>query len=141
MDNEKRIISFDQLPQAVGELLDKVGYIVGRLDELRGADAASDRDDDKMMTLDEACLFLGKARSTLYSLTSDNRIPHRKCCNKLYFFKKELVEWINNGGVYDSSGVQVDISQAAFEAHAMELHNQKRNKPAAFKKRKGAANG
>ena len=140
MDNERKTLTFDQLPQAVGELLDKVDHIIARLGELKGADGASSGD-DKMMTLDEASKFIGKARSTLYSLTSDNRIPHRKCCNKLYFFKKELLEWIKNGGIYDSSGMPVDMSQAAFEAHAMELRNQKRNKPAAFKDRKGDRKG
>ena len=143
MDNERKTPTFDQLPQAVGELLDKVDYLISRLDEKEDAQPAfSDRDHDKVMTLDEACQFIGKARSTMYSLTSENRIPYRKCGNRLYFFKKELIEWIKSDGAYDSTGKQVvDMSHAAFEAHAMELRNPKKNKPLAFKSRKEVNHG
>ena len=77
-------LSFDQLPKAVGELLTKVDYVISRLDEKKDADVASPiQDDDQMMTMDEACQFIGKKRSTMYSLTSERRIPYRKRGNKL----------------------------------------------------------
>ena len=142
MDNERKTPTFDQLPQAVGELLDKVDYLISRLDEKEDAQPAfSDRDHDKVMTLDEACQFIGKARSTMYSLTSENRIPYRKCGNRLYFFKNELLEWIKNDGLIDSTRMPTDMSHAAFEAHAMELRNQKKNKPLAIKSGKEDTHG
>ena len=102
MDNVTNNLSFDQLPKAVGELLTKVDYVISRLDEKKEADGSSPiQDDDQMMTMDEACQFIGKKRSTMYSLTSERRIPYRKRGNKLYFFKKELIEWIQSGGAYD----------------------------------------
>ena len=102
MEQNESNLSFDQLPKAVGELLTKVDYVISRLDEKKDADGASPtQDDDQMMTMDEACQFIGKKRSTMYSLTSERRIPYRKRGNKLYFFKKELVEWIQSGGAYD----------------------------------------
>ena len=95
MEQNESNLSFDQLPKAVGELLTKVDYVISRLDEKKEADGSSPTlDDDQMMTMDEACQFIGKKRSTMYSLTSERRIPYRKRGNKLYFFKKELVEWI-----------------------------------------------
>ena len=137
MDNERKTPTFDQLPQAVGELLDKVDYLISRLDEKEDAQPAfSDRDHDKVMTLDEACQFIGKARSTMYSLTSENRIPYRKCGNRLYFFKNELLEWIKNGGTFDPAQMPTVRNQAAFEAHARELRSQKKNKPLTIKRRK-----
>ena len=43
----------------------------------------------------EACEYLGFAPSYLYKLTCKNIIPHYKPSGKrLYFFKKELDEWI-----------------------------------------------
>ena len=93
------------------------------------------------MTLDEACQFIGKARSTMYSLTSENRIPYRKCGNRLYFFKNELLEWIKNDGLIDSTRMPTDMSHAAFEAHAMELRNQKKNKPLSIKSGKEVTHG
>ena len=140
MDNTRKTPTFDQLPQAVGELLDKVDYVISCLDEMRDADASPDKN-DSMMTLDEACQFIGKKRSTMYSLTSDNRIPYRKCGNKLYFFKNELLEWIKNDGTFDFSQKSTDMSQAVIEAHAMELRSQKRNKPSAFKSGKEVGHG
>ncbi|MCL5030079.1 MAG: helix-turn-helix domain-containing protein [Bacteroidetes bacterium] len=46
----------------------------------------------------EACEYLGFAPSYLYKLTCKNIIPHYKPSGKrLYFFKKELDEWIAKG--------------------------------------------
>ena len=113
MDNVTNNLSFDQLPKAVGELLTKVDYVISRLDEKKDADGASTaQDDDQMMTMDEACQFIGKKRSTMYSLTSERRIPYRKRGNKLYFFKKELVEWIQSGGAYDKPYTLSEQEQA-----------------------------
>ncbi len=140
MDNERKTLTFDQLPQAVGELLEKVNYLIDRLDKTDAA--SSNQEDDMLMTINEACQFLGKARSTMYALTSENRIPYRKCGNKLYFFKKDLLEWIKSGGVFDSAERPVEKpaekGMDAFEAHAIQLRNQKKNKPSTFKYRKEA---
>ena len=129
MDNKRKTPTFDQLPQAVGELLDKVDYVIDRLDERKDADTSPTQDDDQLMTLDDACRFLGKKRSTMYSLTSERRIPYRKRGNKLYFFKKELVEWIQSGGAYDKPYTLSEQEQAEFDAHLEELREKKRHKP------------
>ena len=135
MDNVTNNLSFDQLPKAVGELLTKVDYVISRLDEKKDADGASTaQDDDQMMTMDEACQFIGKKRSTMYSLTSERRIPYRKRGNKLYFFKKELVEWIQSGGAYDKPYTLSEQEQAEFDAHLEELREEKRHKPSSLEK-------
>ena len=130
MEQNESNLSFDQLPKAVGELLTKVDYVISRLDEKKEADDSSQtQDDDQMMTMDEACQFIGKKRSTMYSLTSERRIPYRKRGNKLYFFKKELVEWIQSGGAYDKPYTLSEQEQAEFDAHLEELREKKRHKP------------
>ena len=132
MDNVTNNLSFDQLPKAVGELLTKVDYVISRLDEKKEADGSSPTpDDDQMMTMEEACLFIGKKRSTMYSLTSERRIPYRKRGNKLYFFKKELIEWIQSGGAYDKPYTLSEQEQAEFDAHLEQMREKKRHKPAA----------
>jgi len=133
MDNETNNLSFDQLPKAVGELLTKVDYVISRLDERKDADGSSPtQDDDQMMTMDEACQFIGKKRSTMYSLTSERRIPYRKRGNKLYFFKKELVEWIQSGGAYDKPYTLSEQEQAEFDAHLEQMREKKRHKPSSL---------
>ena len=132
MEQNESNLSFDQLPKAVGELLTKVDYVISRLDEKKEADSSSPiQDDDQMMTMDEACQFIGKKRSTMYSLTSERRIPYRKRGNKLYFFKKELVEWIQSGGAYDKPYTLSEQEQAEFDAHLEQMREKKRHKPAA----------
>ena len=132
MEQNESNLSFDQLPKAVGELLTKVDYVISRLDEKKEADSSSPTsDDDQMMTMDEACQFIGKKRSTMYSLTSERRIPYRKRGNKLYFFKKELMEWIQSGGAYDKPYTLSEQEQAEFDAHLEQIREKKRHKPAA----------
>ena len=132
MEQNESNLSFDQLPKAVGELLTKVDYVISRLDEKKDADGSSPtQDDDQMMTMDEACQFIGKKRSTMYSLTSERRIPYRKRGNKLYFFKKELIEWIQSGGAYDKPYTLSEQEQAEFDAHLEQMREKKRHKPAA----------
>ena len=134
MDKMQNNLSFDQLPKAVGELLGKVDYLISRIENLKDADNASDREqENQMMTMDEACKFIGKKRSTMYSLTSERRIPFRKRGNKLYFFKKELVEWIQSGGAYDAPYTLSDKEQAEFDAHLEEMRKKKKRKPASIK--------
>ena len=54
--------------------------------------------------------------------------------NKLYFFKKELVEWIQSGGAYDKPYTLSEQEQAEFDAHLEELREKKRHKPSSLKK-------
>ena len=137
MDNLQNNLSFDQLPKAVGELLAKVDYVISRLDATKDAyNASASEQENQMMTLDEACRFIGKKRSTMYTLTSERRIPFRKRGNKLYFFKKELLEWIESGGAYDAPYSLSEKEQAEFDAHLEKMREGKRNKPAVIKNSK-----
>ena len=133
MEQNESNLSFDQLPKAVGELLTKVDYVISRLDEKKdAAEASENNNDDQMMTLEEACQFIGKKQSTMYSLTSERRIPFRKRGNKLYFFKKELIEWIQSGGAYDKPYTLTETEQAEFDAHLQQLREKKRHKPSSI---------
>lgn len=130
MDISQNNLSFDQLPKAVGELLTKMDYVISRLDDqMDVACASASEQGEQMMTLAEACKFIGKKPSTMYSLTSERRIPFRKRGNKLYFFKKELLEWIKSGGAYDAPYTLSDSEQTEFDAHLEELRRKKKRLP------------
>jgi excisionase family DNA binding protein len=48
-----------------------------------------------VLTLDEAVLFTGLAKSYLYKLTASGKIPHYKPSGKLiYFDRAELEKWM-----------------------------------------------
>ena len=133
MEQNESNLSFDQLPKAVGELLTKVDYVISRLDEKKdAAEASENTNDDQMMTLDEACQFIGKKRSTMYSLTSERRIPYRKRGNKLYFFQDELMKWITDGGYSDThypDDAAANIDERKAERHLKTLQAEVKRKP------------
>ena len=48
-----------------------------------------------IMTIDEASLYTGLAKSYLYKLTSKNEIPYYKPLGKIVYFEKaELDKWL-----------------------------------------------
>ena len=52
---------------------------------------------DDIISLVEAVKLLNLAKPTIYALTSKNEIPFIKKSRKLYFSKKDLLKWINEG--------------------------------------------
>jgi len=59
-----------------------------------------------VMTLEEAALFTGLSKSSLYKLTYKQVIPHYKPNGKLIFFEKtELLNWIRQNRI--SSGSEI----------------------------------
>lgn len=52
-----------------------------------------------VLTLDEACRYLGISHSLMYKLTSARAIPHYKPRGKMIFFDRlELETWAKHGG-------------------------------------------
>ena len=52
---------------------------------------------DSFLGVDEAALFLGIAKATLYGKCSKLLVPHFKKGKKLYFDKAELLDWLKSG--------------------------------------------
>ncbi len=49
----------------------------------------------EVLNLEEAAAFIGIAKSTLYKMTHQNRLPYYKPAGKLIFFeKKALLDWV-----------------------------------------------
>jgi excisionase family DNA binding protein len=87
-------ITFDQLPQAVSQLQDKLDNIE-RL--LLSRSEVSQPDADKLLTIREAAEFLHLTVPTIYSLVSRAEIPVCKRGKRLYFSKLEVTSWIMAG--------------------------------------------
>lgn len=49
------------------------------------------------INIDEAVRITGLAKATIYSKFSRREIPGYRRGQKLYFYKSELLEWINSG--------------------------------------------
>ncbi|MFA6248035.1 MAG: helix-turn-helix domain-containing protein [Mucilaginibacter sp.] len=87
------IITFDQLPKAVSELLEKVS----KIENILSQDHPNETGADNLFSIKQASAFLNLSISTLYGKVCRREIPVSKQGKKLYFNKTELLEWIRAG--------------------------------------------
>lgn len=116
-------VTFDNLPVAVEELKQKVDKLLNRLDSVMGNSSQAENN-HVLLSLSEAAALLGKANSTIYCMTSEGRIPHHKTGNKLYFFKDELLKWIETGGIFSTA----TSNEEEFNKHLKQLQSGKNRK-------------
>jgi len=86
-------ITFENLPAAVGEIMDRLLRIERLLESL----STSDYSTKHLMTISEAAQFLSLSTSTIYSKVCKMEIPVHKKGKRLYFEMHELHEWIREG--------------------------------------------
>jgi len=67
--------------------------------ELRAyfADIEETEREDEIGGIELAISVTGLAKPTIYGLVSERKIPHSKRGKKLYFSRRELLEWLANG--------------------------------------------
>ena len=72
----------------------------------------------KILTLDEACEYLGYNRRYIQNLTQKGIIPHGKPTNgKVFFDREKLESWMLSGGKQKSTAENT-TSQTNTTAHA-----------------------
>lgn len=125
MDN----ITFEQLPQAVSLLIEKVGQLSSRIEDVLKKTTPQQTEHRKPLNLDEVATLLDKSVSTIYAMTSEKRIPYHKRGNKLYFFEDEIIRWIEQGG---TAGTDMESD---FNSRFEELRNGKKRKPSSLTNR------
>jgi excisionase family DNA binding protein len=62
-----------------------------------GTIATNIKQQDEILTADDAANLIGVSLQTLYGLTSARKIPHNKRGKRLYFDRQELIAWIREG--------------------------------------------
>jgi len=87
-------VTHDNLPQAVSGLYDKLDALEKWL---KSTDSAKLPESDEILTITQAAAFTDLAVPTLYSKVHKRQIPVCKQGGRLYFSKKELIDWINSG--------------------------------------------
>lgn len=83
-------LSFDQLPKLVGILAMEVARLSAILEEQR----CPKHIQEEFLDIEQAASLVRLEKSTIYGLTSQKKIPHRKNRGKLYFRADELLAWI-----------------------------------------------
>ncbi len=86
-------LTFDQLPQAVTKLQDKLESIEQLLRQQQEQPAKA----DELLTVSQAASLLNLAVPTLYSKVCRQEIPVNKQGKRLYFYRAELEDWIRSG--------------------------------------------
>lgn len=98
--------TFEQLPQAINTLHDKVDSIKALLLEGQKEQHSSYSD---ILTIGQAAEFLKLSVPTLYTKVSLKQIPVSKRGKRLYFSKDELSDWIKAGKKTTAEETQNDI--------------------------------
>ena len=103
--NEK--ISFDTLPAAVMELVEKVDYIINLL----GAKIEKREEIPKYLNTENALAYLknigfSMSKSKLYKLTALKSIPVHKNGNNLLFLQEELEQWFESQIYTDNDKIE-----------------------------------
>lgn len=88
------LISFENLPQAVEQLSQKLNSIenilLSKIDD-------SNAEVSQLLKIQQASEFLNLSVATLYGYVQRREIPHSKKGKHLYFLKSELSEWVKSG--------------------------------------------
>ncbi len=59
----------------------------------------------KLLNVDELVMLLGVTKATIYSWTSQNKIPHIKLSKRLLKFREdEIIRWVEDKSVRDGLG-------------------------------------
>lgn len=86
-------ITFDQLPQAVTKIQEKLDSI----EQLLISRQEQSPEHEELMPITKAAEFLDLAVPTVYSKVCRKEIPVNKRGKRLYFYRSELTEWIKSG--------------------------------------------
>jgi len=84
--------TFEQLPELVGKLIEKVEAIEQLLSE-----KPEPIEMDEIFTVEQASVFLRLAIPTIYTKVCRGELPADKPGKRLYFKKSELLKWMDSG--------------------------------------------
>lgn len=101
-------LTFEQLPQAIGQLFDKLNQIENLLLQR----AEGQKNEDEIFTVGQAAEFLNLSVATVYSKVCRKEVPVNKQGKRLYFYKSELTAWIKAGKM--KTLVELDADAALF---------------------------
>lgn len=103
----ERKITFNDLPQAVEILLEKLGEIQQQLSSIEGQNSEFPHR-ETWMNLDEAIDYdpCNRTKATWYSMVSRRAVPHHKNGKNLVFLKSEIDEWLKSNKRLSISEIQ-----------------------------------
>lgn len=91
------MISFNELPQAVTQLLESQCRTEKMIAELLGKSPGNGSNQEKLLTVTETASFLNLSVPTIYALVHQGVLPNNKKGKRLYFLQSELLEYVKSG--------------------------------------------
>ena len=88
---EQRIVTNEYLYGVITTLVQKVESLESSIQDIKNTS-----DKDKLLDIEELAEFLGKSKVTVYRLKHDKKIPYIKQGNRIYFLKKDVMEWLKS---------------------------------------------
>ncbi|MEC4005882.1 helix-turn-helix domain-containing protein [Flavobacterium sp. SUN052] len=67
--------------------------------------------DDAFMTIDETAKLIKLAKSSIYGLVHQKKIPFNKVGKKLYFSKSDILQWISAGKNATKSEIELKADE------------------------------
>lgn len=105
-------ITFNEIPEALSIILDKIRGIEGIL---QGGQYSDRPQEDRWFTVDEICDYLPEkpAKSTLYAWIGQHHIPYHKTGKRLRFLKSEIDEWLKLNRRKSLAEIQAEAAEYA----------------------------
>ena len=88
---EQRIVTNEDLYGVITTLVQKVESLESSIQDIKNTS-----DKDELLDIEELAEFLGKSKVTVYRLKHDKKIPYIKQGNRIYFLKKDVMEWLKS---------------------------------------------
>lgn len=104
---------FEDLSKSINDLCLKMDRIEKLLIE-RNVEAKLP--EDELLTIDQVAKLLKLSQATIYTKVCKNEIPVNKQGKRLYFCKKELLDWVKLGRIKTLTEVQYEVDLKAFES-------------------------
>ncbi|MFW6275138.1 MAG: helix-turn-helix domain-containing protein [bacterium] len=101
-------ITFDNLPQQVSKLNERLDRIETLLSKQVNT---TQEPEDQFLTIEEAAEFLKLAPTTMYGLVQRGSIPSMKRSKRLYFSKKELIEYLKKGRKKSMHDIEAEANE------------------------------
>ena len=91
MTSEKKILAFEQLPELIQ-------YLVERIESLEKTVREKQQPlplEGELMSVEDVCKLLGKSKSAVYRTVRYRDIPYIRQGNRLYFDRATIKKWLD----------------------------------------------
>ena len=90
MTTEKKTLSFDQLPELIQNLVERVESLEKTVREKQQPQPL----EGELMSVDDVCKLLGKSKSAIFRAVRIQDIPYIRQGNRLYFDRPTIKKWL-----------------------------------------------